>query len=318
VLVFEPSRLAGANRRGPLRRRRLPLFRGISPYGHSICSLRNAWSGIGKCCTALKILATNEERELKPYYGSEVLAQLQEEFWAVEPRYNALLLTYTAHRFANEEAREFAQHGFMRRLGTLRRCIENVYVLIPPETATVPDRPVLHDAQINIQAFFANVYGAIDNLAWVWVFERGLANVIPRNRVGFRSRHTEVRTTLSAEFQKYLETLDPWMDYVIEYRDALAHRIPLYVPPGQVRPENVDAYNKLSDQMTEALNVRQNGFAYERLASQQEQLLIFQPWITHSIRETTGHIRFHLQMLIDFKTIDEIGNKMLNELKTVR
>ena len=40
-----------------------------------------------------------------------------------------------------------------------------MYLLIPPETDVVPDRNVLSDARINIQAFVANVYGVIDNLA---------------------------------------------------------------------------------------------------------------------------------------------------------
>lgn len=240
--------------------------------------------------------------------------QLQAELEAVERKYNDLLFAFLRHRFENDEAREFAQHGFMRRLGTLRRCIENTFALVAPETVEVPDRPTLHDAQINIQAFFANVYGSIDNLAWIWVHERGLSDTIRRNQVGFRSHHAELRSTLSAEFQEYLEKLDPWMEYIIEYRDALAHRIPLYVPPGGVLPANVDAYNELSKQMTEALYVKQDGFEYDRLVAQQQKLLVFQPVITHSVRETTGHFRFHVQMLIDFLTIEEIGHKMLHEL----
>jgi hypothetical protein len=252
---------------------------------------------------------------LTPYYGVPVLAQLEEELSAVERRYNDLLFAFNRQHFKVEEAREFAQHGFMRRLGTLRECIENVFALIPPETENVPDRKTLHDAQINIQAFFANVYGSIDNLAWIWVYERGLADSMRRNQVGFRSHNTELRSMLSTEFQAYLQTLDGWMNYIIEYRDALAHRIPLYIPPGGVRPTNVDAYNELSQQMGEALYVKEDGYLYERLAARQEQLLVFQPVITHSVRETTGHFRFHVQMLTDFLTIEEIGYKMLDEFK---
>src|SRR5258705_3509371 len=38
-----------------------------------------------------------------------------------------------------------------------------------------------------------------------------------------------------------LSKLDTWFEYLVEYRDALAHRIPLYIPPGGVRPALVDA-----------------------------------------------------------------------------
>jgi hypothetical protein len=196
----------------------------------------------------------------------------------------------------------------------LRRCIENVFTLIPPETDGVPDRNVLHDAQINIQAFFANAYGSIDNLAWVWVYESGLEGKIHRNRVGLRSKHMEVRATLSINLQAYLQKIDPWLDYLIEYRDALAHRIPLYIPPGGVLTKNVDAYNDLSQRIADALYVQNDGFEYERLSAEQEKLLVFQPLITHSVKETTAHFAFHAQMLADFLTVEEMGHKMLGEL----
>lgn len=77
----------------------------------------------------------------------------------------------------------------MRRLGTLKRCIENVFTPIPPKTEHIPDRDVLRDAQINLQAFVANVYGAIDNLAWLWVYERGLR---PADAPGRKSENVRV------------------------------------------------------------------------------------------------------------------------------
>jgi hypothetical protein len=255
---------------------------------------------------------------LKRYFKRKQLTEIRDKLETIERRYNHLLLKYSHWQFENEHAREFAQHGFMRRVGTLRRCIENVFRLVPPGAVKVPSRPKLHDIQINIQAFIANVYGATDNLAWIWVHERGLASEIPRKHVGFRANNTRVRASLPREFQDYLKTLDPWMKYVIEYRDALAHRIPLYVPPGCVPKREVAAYNDLAGRMTEALYVKQNGLEYERLATEQEQLLVFQPMITHSIHETTGHYVFHVQLIADFLTIEEMGLRILTELKGLR
>jgi hypothetical protein len=239
-----------------------------------------------------------------------VLAELEK----IQPKYNEMLFAFSHHKYESSAAAEYAQHGFLRRLGTLVRCINNVFELVPPECEDVPNRNVLHDAQINIQSFYANTYGCIDNLAWVWVHEKGLAHKIRRNRVGLRANNSEMRATLSAEFRDYLKTREPWLEYVIEYRDALAHRIPLYIPPGGVQPKNVEAYNELARQMVEALYVKHDGFEYERLSARQEQLLVFQPLITHSLTETTAHSVFHVQMPVDFFTIEEIGYRMLAEL----
>lgn len=250
-----------------------------------------------------------------PYFKPEHLIDIKEKLSTIETKYNRLLMTFAHYRFETENAREYAHHGFARRVGTLRRCIENVFTFIPPETEKIPERQVLYDAQINIQAFFANVYGSIDNLAWIWVYERLLDGTIQRNRVGLRAQHTEVRSSLSGEFQRYLRERDDWMEHVIEYRDALAHRIPLYIPPGGVPTRGIDAYNDLARRMNEALYVRGDPFEYERLSAEQEALLLFQPLITHSIKETTARFAFHGQMLADYFTIEEMGYKMLEELK---
>jgi len=240
--------------------------------------------------------------------------EIEEKLETLLPKYNEMLLKLPFTRFQQERAAEYFQHGYVRRMGTLVRCLDNVFALIPMDTEHVPDKNVLHDAQINIQSFFANVYGCVDNLAWVWVYEKGLDSKIRRNSVGLRAKHTEVRSTLSAGFQDYLAKLDPWLDYIIEYRDALAHRIPLYVPPGGVPVRHVDAYNTLERGIQEALYVRGDAYEYERLLAEQNKLLVFQPLISHSITETTAHFAFHAQMVVDFITVDEMGNKMLDEL----
>lgn len=46
-------------------------------------------------------------------------------------------------------------------------------------------------------------------------------------------------------------------------------------------------------------------------------MLIFQPMMTHSLMEAQGLVPFHGQLLSDFLTIEELGNKMLEELKAL-
>lgn len=252
-----------------------------------------------------------------PFFEPRHLADLEEKLGTIEERHNRMMLAFMRLRLQRAKAREYAQHGFLRRFGTLRRCIENAFVLVPPSTETIPDKRVLNDAQINVQAFVANVYGSIDNLAWVWIYERDLDQTIHRNRVGLRVQNTEVRATLSAAFQDYLGTRDGWMEHVIEYRDALAHRIPLYIPPGNVRPKDVDAYNALQLQMNDALYRSADPNEYERLSGEERRLLFFRPVITHSLTETTARYPFHAQMIADFLTVEEFGYRMLDELRQI-
>jgi hypothetical protein len=246
-------------------------------------------------------------------FTDETLADISEQFRTIGNRTDRTVLRYTYHAYKDPRAQEFAHQGFVRRVRILERCIQNAFELIPPDTVDRVPASILSDAQINIQAFIANVYGCADNLAWVWVHETGLVDKIDRRKVGLRSHNLEVRRSLSPEMQAYLAGLDRWFTYIVDYRDALAHRIPLYIPE-RVRAENVDTYNGLTDQMTDALNTL-DAVKYECLADQQNQLLEFQPFITHSVTGTTAQVAFHPQMIADFRTVEELGEKMFSEIK---
>jgi hypothetical protein len=202
-------------------------------------------------------------------------------------------------------------------LGTLRRALFNVFKIVPPGAVRVPTRDRLHDAQINIQACILNVYGCIDNLAWVWVYENGIDSTIPRKHVGLRKINTKVRASLQPAFRGYLEERDDWMDYISDFRDALAHRIPLYIPPGGVPKSKLDEFKDHDRRMHEAI-MRFDQAEHDRLEAEQSKLLMFQPMIIHSFVETRHLPPFHFQLLTDFLTIEELATKLLHELKAIR
>ena len=68
-----------------------------------------------------------------------------------------------------------------------------------------------------------------------------------------------VRSSLSTEFQQYLKGADDWFDYLGNFRHALAHRIPLYIPPYTISPDKEAAYQRLEAAMWQAL--KENDFA---------------------------------------------------------
>jgi hypothetical protein len=155
----------------------------------------------------------------------------------------------------------------------------------------------------------------VDNLAWVWVHERGIS--VDRKEVGLREHHRKVRASFSIEFRSYLESLDKWFAYLVEYRDAFAHRIPLYIPPGGVLPKDIDKAQELENQKFEALNAFKP-HEYERLNTEKIKLFVFQPLICHSYSEMVAPCAFHRLLIVDFLTVEELGEKMLAELTKPR
>ena len=143
------------------------------------------------------------------YYSQEDIEHIRSKYELLSEKYSRLMLAYHDHQYIYPLAVEYARHGFIRRIGTLLRCIENTFVAIPLDHIGVPSRDRLSDATINIQAFVFNVFGAVDNLAWIWVTEAALTKKdgwLTCQTVGLASAqiHKYVRNSLPVEFRNIL------------------------------------------------------------------------------------------------------------------
>jgi hypothetical protein len=168
---------------------------------------------------------------------------------------------------------------------------------------------------MNLQAFVFNTFGSLDNIASIWIFEKDVkgddGKPIPRKWVGLGPGNEQVRKSLSTDFQQYLTTLDEWFGVLQDFRHALAHRIPLYIPPYVIAQEKLAEYKQLDAKKYATKNPEE----YQRLTMQQMKLAKFAPWMQHSYEEGSKGIVFHPQLLRDFGTVEEVALKMLVELK---
>lgn len=214
----------------------------------------------------------------------------------------------------DERVREYMFHGVGRRLNVLLHTIDNVFRRFPPSTEEMLGWDSLIDIQINLQAFFINIIGVFDNWAWCFVYLHHLeTNVGGRLNVGvFKSR---TQQCFPQALQKYLqsETIARWHSaYLKNYRDALAHRIPLYIPPASLTPTEQERY--------EALEAKRLAFAQEHEWRQSDKVAAEQDALgrpcfafLHSAAEN-GVLRpilIHPQMLSDASTVVEFGNLFL-------
>lgn len=261
------------------------------------------------------------------FFSSDQVNQLTEEYSKVDSKYQKLLMQYTALKLNNQEAYEYAYHGFTRRIGTLKRCIDNIYTICPPDQSEKLSREQCLDLGINLQSFAFNIFGCIDNLAWIWTKEKQLKNKkeqpLSGPSVGLMSpeKNKIIRDSFSQDFQDYLSNLrkvdkeddDKWHDILEDFRHALAHRIPLYVPPYGITPADTEESNNLEERMRQALN-KNNFQEWKQLNEEQEKLGHFFPVMSHSFTENSKSMVFHSQVLADWNTIVEMSEKFLEEL----
>jgi len=172
-------------------------------------------------------------------YSEDMLNRMYAQLDAVPGKAAALREAFILRTYRHDRGREYASHGFGRRLNILERCIEKVFSILPPEQTELPTREQLFDADIHLQAFVFNSFGALDNLAWIWVYERLTGPDLPavrRHEVSLHRANASIRPTFSPAFQEYLTGLSSWFEMQENFRHALGHRILCTYLPTRCRP----------------------------------------------------------------------------------
>jgi hypothetical protein len=216
--------------------------------------------------------------------------------------------------------REHLLHGVGRRIGVIKRSIENIFSLFPPETARPIDLETIADVQINLHAFVMNLYGIWDNWAWAFVLRHNL-EIGRGDRRRISLFNDAMRARLPSPLRNYLSssTMIEWHEQYAKYfRDALAHRIPPYLPPARFTREEGKHYNELEDEKVECIKAAQ----WERLDQIYiEQANIGSPCFSflHAYTEDTPAklIMLHPQVLCDGMTVVEFGELFLTHWEEV-
>lgn len=107
-------------------------------------------------------------------YSDAQITELHEGRTTANRAFANLRERYLVRGYKDARAEEHAQHGFSRRLGTLIRAVDLLFDLLPPELDAIPERDTVVDATIAIQSFMLNTFGCLDNLAWIFVYEKGV------------------------------------------------------------------------------------------------------------------------------------------------
>ena len=247
-------------------------------------------------------------------YSKKDLQWLEDQSRELQRQCNDLCSRYLKKEFRNDTAREFVRHGLCRRMLLMTRCVKKVFELLPPDCHDVPDSDAVHDVTVHLQAFVFNTYGCLDNLAHIWVLEKDVreesGRAIRQEWVGLGSKNTTVWGSLPGAFTEYLLEIGDWYENIENFRHALAHRIPLYIPPGYLTDDKAERYKDLQVRINDAAVQRDFELA-DRLEHEQAALLSFHPIATHSFDENSKMLFFHVQMLSDFHTVREIASRLL-------
>jgi len=252
-------------------------------------------------------------------FSKKNVKKLYSEYFKIQCKFEYLLIKYNSRKFSNAEAAEYFYQGLFRRIQILARCIHNIFRICPPDQTARLEGGSLSDLDINLQSFVFNIFGCLDNLAWVWVKEKEIKNSygtpLRISEIGFGEKYKTVRESFPKSFKNYIErkNFEEWFSYLNSYRHALAHRIPLYVPPYNLNEEELAQEQELRKAQIIALT-NYNFEEYENIEKKLNSLGKFIPWMIHSDKEDHRPCIFHSQVISDWKTIVQISEKFFKLL----
>lgn len=203
-----------------------------------------------------------------------------------------------------EGAREHVTYGAARRLLIIIRCVKNIFSIFPVRRTKLLNLDERNDLEINLHAFLIHVHGLPDNLAWAYILERKV--LLAPQDVGLFQKKT--REHFPIELQTDLNRFINWHQaYAKNYRDALAHRIPPYVPPAAWLPEHEQEFKDLHERAEQAKRERNFELALD-LHAQKHDIGIIHPAFLHSFldQKACGPMLLHPQVIVDTRTILEI------------
>jgi hypothetical protein len=220
----------------------------------------------------------------------------------------------SSNTVAHEKARQHMTHGVGRRLGAMRRSVGKIFFLFPPSQTQPLPRDTIEDIQIYLQAFIINLYGVFDNWAWAFVYRHALlAQIGDRMRVSLFKDST--RQFLPVPLKAYLssDTISAWhANYLKGYRDALAHRIPIYLPPATWTDAVRVKYIELENEKIMCIK----GKEWERLEevwAEQEIVGKACPIVMHEYSDEVSArpVFLHPQLVNDSAAVVEFGKLFL-------
>lgn len=248
-------------------------------------------------------------------YSVEEARRLEEQARVQLHELQALMLTglTVADARMPERARTYLSHGVGRRLSVLRASLAQLFELFPPtRTAPLP-QSLATTLQIHLHAFVINLNGVFDNWAWAFVLRHNLFDRLNGRRESVGMFKPQTQRLLPEALRQFLESeaIRTWHSrYLKGYRDALAHRIALYIPPARYSPEDGDRYTRLDAAAIEAIQQR-DWARVDALRAQQDAIGSACYYFLHEYApdEDARPVQLHPQVLSDSATAVEFGNR---------
>jgi len=221
-------------------------------------------------------------------------------------------------KLSNVQAKRHLFEGFLQRHLMMSASRERIFNethnrgnLLSPELTT--------ELNVHVNAYYLNLRGALDNLAWILAYELELKPGLSEEGKGnqfsdlFRNDFQAALKEKRPDLARWLRKLEHWRSRVKTFRDPAAHRIPLYVTPGIQTDENRERRETLERAAAEAIK-KEDFDTYTSLQYEIRNLAEYRPTF---LKSREGEIELHglaAQLQRDQRIFLRIMRRVFREL----
>ncbi len=235
--------------------------------------------------------------------------------------------------FVSQDARRFAFYGYLRRLKTMFACIKNIFSIHPLRDDHIFEESESENLQINIQALVFNASGAFDNLAWMFVHEKGLRIRVKGDKLEKTCNDISVkdislikpfvRKYYSKKFSDYMDfseskeslSISSKISNILYFRHPLAHRIPFYVPKS-IKNKDRESYLLECSEFVSGINQ----ISLNNSAKNLDNFRKYEGASLFIVQEDGNDLvypYFHIMVLDIFYLCVDIGINMIEEIESM-
>ncbi len=157
------------------------------------------------------------------------------------------------NKVSSTDTQRYLRFGFNMRLLHIKELNFQLNNAIKKDGNNRNDPYTTCKLNIALNAFYLNLIGALDNLAWAIQHEFSIINQKDmKNKFNISLFNKTFQKQLALIDKKYLAEIQEfteWFSDLKEFRDPAAHRMPLYCPPGILTTEHTKTYAKAKKEL---------------------------------------------------------------------
>jgi hypothetical protein len=149
-----------------------------------------------------------------------------------------------------EDAFRHLREGFARRVYMMQCSRIFLRDHTKREPDNLPDPYLIEELNVHLNSYYINLRGCLDNLAWALNYQLSLvpANEHDPTRKNcdlFGKRFFNALQQHLPDLHDFLKPFENWIAELRNLRDPAAHRVPISVIGGSLRPESLTEFNSL-------------------------------------------------------------------------